>query len=195
MQKHKRRNYLINRSLQLRYMAMVGILMILLSISIGWVIYYTTWSMLLDRLQGMSTLDNLIIDTSRLILTRTSYLALAGVCLGALVTMFILHRIAGPLFRVEHVMQQIASGITPRTITFRKKDELKSLATAIDKAIDKIDEVSQKTRNIIEDASASVEKLNGLLAPEKSDITKAREELEHLRERLQEFETFRKEGE
>ncbi len=192
MEKYKRRQYLINKSLQLRYMAMVGILMIIISIATGWSIYYTTWTILLDRLEGIVTLDKLMIQLNRIILTRTICLVLVSICLGGLVTMFIIHRIVGPLFRVNHIMHQIGNGIIPRAIKFRSGDELKELAEEINAATGKILEVSEKNKTIIEKASGYAERAMEFLKSSESD-GKTREELEHLKKCLEEFETFQKE--
>ena len=192
MKKYKRRNYLINKSVQLRYMAMVGILMVLISIATGWSIYYTTWTLLLDRLEGIVTLDKLIIDLNRIILTKIIFLVPVSICLGGLITMFIVHRIVGPLFRVDRTMHQIAGGIIPRPIKFRSGDELKDLAESVNAAAGKIGEVSEKNKTTIEKASGHAERAMEFLKSSESD-GKAREELEHLKKSLEEFETFQKE--
>lgn len=192
MEKYKRRNYLINKSVQLRYMAMVGLLMITISIATGWSIYYTTWTLLLDRLEGIVTLDKLMIQLNRIILVRTISLVLVSICLGGLVTMFIIHRIVGPLFRVDCIMHQIGNGIIPRAVKFRKGDEFHDLAEAVNKATGKIGEVSEKNKITIEKASGYAERAMEFLKSGEPD-GKAREELEHLKKCLEEFETFKKE--
>ena len=193
MKKYKRRNYLINKSLQLRYMAMVAILVAVVSIATGWVIYSTTWTILLDRLKNIVVVDTLIIDSARIALLRASCLILAGMCLTGLLVMFIIHRVAGPLFRVKCIMNQIATGVIPHRLKFRKRDELKDIAEAIDGALKKIGEVSRQNLKVVEQSSASVQRVKQLLALEKPNLPEADRELDNLAKRLQEFETFRKE--
>ncbi len=193
MNNYKRRNYLINKSLQLRYISMTAILMVIISIIIGWAIYSTTWGILFDKLEGITALDELFIDLSSRIFIRTCSLILSGVCLATLIVMFVVHRVAGPLFRVKRTMDRIAAGVIPHRLKFRKRDELQDIAKAIDGAIQKIGEMSRQNLNVVEQSSASVQKVKQLLALEKPNIQEADRELDNLAKRLQEFETFRKE--
>ena len=194
MEKHKRRNYLINKSLQLRYVGMIVILMVAVSVGTGWVMYSTTWTMLLDRLKGVTELDKLIIELNKAVLIRTSLLVLASVCLAAVLTVFIVHRVAGPLFRIKRVMHQIARGVVPRRVSFREGDELQDVAMAIDEAVCRIEEVSEKNLKIIKDASACVERaIERLGAPGQPHTRQIEEELERLKKSLGEFEIFQKE--
>jgi methyl-accepting chemotaxis protein len=193
MKKYKRRNYLINKSLQLRFMAMVAILVAVVSIATGWIIYSTIWAILLDKLKNVAAIDALIIDSTRIAFLRASCLILAGICLAGLLVMFIIHRVAGPLFRVKYIMNQIAAGVVPHRVRFRKKDELKDVAEAIDAALKKIREVSLQNLKVVEQSSASVQRVKQLLALGEANIPEAKKELDDLAKRLQEFETFHKE--
>ncbi len=193
MKKYKRRYYLINKNLQLRYMAMVAILVAVVSIATGWIIYSTTWTMLLERLKNVAAIAALIIDSTRIALLRASCLILAGMCLTVLLVMFIIHRVAGPLFRVKLIMNQIAAGLIPIRLKFRKGDELQDIATAIDAAVHKIAEVSRQNLKVVEQSSAGVQRVKQLLALEKPNLPEADRELNNLANRLQELETFHKE--
>ena len=198
MNKYKRRSYLIDKSLQLRYVGMIVILMVAVSVGTGWVMYSTTWTMLLDRLKGVTELDKLIIELNRAVLIRTSLLVLASICFAAVVTVFIVHRVAGPLFRVKRVMHQIAKGVVPQRVKFREGDELQDVAVAIDEAVCRIGEVSEKNLKIIKDASTCVERAIEQLgpsvpAPGQPHTRELKEELEHLKVSLREFEIFQKE--
>jgi methyl-accepting chemotaxis protein len=195
MKKYKRRNYLIDKSLQLRYMAMIAILVAVVSIAVGWIIYSTTCTILLDRLKNTVAVDRLIIDSARIALLRASCLVLAGICLTGLLMMFIIHRVAGPLFRVKCIMKQIAAGVVPRGLKFRKRDELPDLVESIGGAISKISEVSRQNLKVVEQGSASVQRVKELLALDEPNIPEANSELDNLAKRLQELETFKEESE
>ena len=192
-QKFKRRNYLIDKSLQLRYMAMVAILVTVVSIAVGWVIYSTTWTILLDRLENIVVIDTLIIDSARIALLRASCFILAGICLTGLLMMFIIHRVAGPLFRVKRIMDQRAAGLIPSRLKFRKGDELQDIAAAIDAAVHKIAEVSRQNLKLVEEASVIVQRIKDLLSRAEPNLPEANRELDNLAKRLQELETFHKE--
>jgi hypothetical protein len=67
MNKYKRRNYLIDKSLQLRYMAMVAIFMVFISIGTGCLIYFTTWITLIEKLGDKAPLDIVFADLNKII--------------------------------------------------------------------------------------------------------------------------------
>ena len=192
MGKYGRRKYLINKSLQLRYMAMVGGLMLVISVSTGWVIYSTTWSFLFGRLEGMLEFDKLIIDLTKCVLIRTCSVILVIVSLAVLITMFVVHRVAGPLFRVKRIMQDISNGITPGRVKFRTRDEFEDVADAIDAAVRKIDEMSQENRKISQEISSGLERAKESLRSGEPNVSEARQQLERLIRSSQALQTFRK---
>ncbi len=49
------------------------------------------------------------------------------------------HRLAGPIYRLEKDLEQIARGNFSMRIKFRKKDELKSIADGINKILDEME--------------------------------------------------------
>lgn len=49
------------------------------------------------------------------------------------------HRLAGPIYRLEKDLQDIAKGNFSIRIKFRKKDELKSIAEGINKILDEME--------------------------------------------------------
>ena len=192
MKKYRRRNYLINKNLQLRYMGMVAGLMVVISIGAGLLVYSTTWTVLIDRLGDKVVLDEVFVDLNRIVLIRASLLILASMCLVAVITMFIIHRIAGPLFRVKHIMRQIEEGILPQRVKFREGDELQDVAVAIDQAMCKIGEINERNLKVVEEASACVERVIEQLESGETGIRKPKEELQVLRKCLAEFEMFQK---
>jgi len=48
---------------------------------------------------------------------------------------FILHKVAGPLYRMEQVLDQYRSGVQTRTVSFRNGDQLQPLAQAFNQWI------------------------------------------------------------
>lgn len=54
------------------------------------------------------------------------------------------HRLAGPIYRLEKDLQDIAKGNFSMRIRFRKKDELKSIAEGINKILDEIEKRLEK---------------------------------------------------
>ncbi|MDP8230389.1 MAG: methyl-accepting chemotaxis protein [Candidatus Gorgyraea atricola] len=54
------------------------------------------------------------------------------------------HRLAGPIYRLEKDLQDIAKGNFSMRINFRKKDELKSIAEGINKILDEMEKRLEK---------------------------------------------------
>jgi len=50
---------------------------------------------------------------------------------------YYLHRIAGPIYRIEKTVREMAEGKKVEPIRLRKKDFFKSLAEAVNKLIEK----------------------------------------------------------
>jgi len=172
-------------------MGMVVILMLIVSALIAWAIYLTTWTVLIDNLEGVP-LDKLILDVTKPILLKTSLLVLASVCLAALVTMFIVHRIAGPLFRVKQIMHGIETGGLPKIVKFRQGDELQDVGNAIDAAVKKIRDKNDKNIKLKQEATDCVEK--AIQALEGTESKQAiRDILDSLKQRLEQIELFRNE--
>jgi signal transduction histidine kinase len=61
-----------------------------------------------------------------------------------LTAIFLSHRIAGPLYRLEHHLEDVASGKEPRDVKFRKGDLYQSLAEACNKLMARLREASVK---------------------------------------------------
>jgi HAMP domain-containing protein len=53
----------------------------------------------------------------------------------ALLTIFFSHRIAGPVFRFERILREVAEGRYSATVSLRRTDELQDLADALNSAI------------------------------------------------------------
>lgn len=191
---YKRRHYFIDKSLQLRYMAMVAILMVILSISTAWLTYSTTWMELIRRFEDKAVLlDRVFIDLNAMLLVRLSLLTFAGICMSAVVVLFAVHRIAGPLFRVKRVMGTIGEGIVPGKVKFRPKDEFKDLAGAINDAISKIGDFREKSSEAAANAEACLRRAKEYLGKASPETDNALKEIESVIASIEGFEVFRSE--
>ncbi|MBU1147404.1 MAG: methyl-accepting chemotaxis protein [Candidatus Omnitrophica bacterium] len=77
----------------------------------------------------------------------SSFVLVFGVIVIALVSwrvMVLSHRLAGPIYRLEKDLQDIAKGNFSMRINFRKKDELKSIAEGINKILDEMEKRLEK---------------------------------------------------
>ena len=140
--KYKRRkNYLINKPLQFAYAGITVWLLLIAIILIGTFTYYITLNTILNQLQVKNQLVDAYkaVSTINLILIKRVGILLILVILFALILeIFFLHRIAGPIYRIEKTLNDIADGKKVHPIKLRKKDFFKSLADSVNKVIEKI---------------------------------------------------------
>jgi methyl-accepting chemotaxis protein len=142
MKKFRRKRYLINKSVQPRYMTMIVLIVTFFSVLTGWVIYLTTWVAIIEKIQGEPNLNQILSEIATLITLRSLFVILAGVVVSMIIALLISHRIAGPMFRLKKTLEEIGKGIIPKKVTLRKKDEFKELSDALNSVIEKIDETS-----------------------------------------------------
>ncbi len=147
--KWKRRNYLVNRSLQPRYMAMVAVLILIMSVLMGWIVYSTMWYTLSEMLEGDPMLYVKFRAMNMALLGRFLTVILLGSALAVLLMMFISHRIAGPLFRLERTIKEMGGGKIPVKVNLRKKDEFKQLAEVVNSVIRRMEEKAEKDRAVL----------------------------------------------
>lgn len=139
----RRKQYFVERGLQLRFAWYVfGYLMTCCLLTAG-VVFYATFSSLSDRLVGIYPANRLegIFHQSYWALGVSLALSAPAIFYGALVFS---HRIAGPLPKIYRVLDQLAAGQYDVKLTLRKQDELKDLAEKINLLAQKLKE-RQKT--------------------------------------------------
>ncbi len=147
MNKHRRRTYLIKTGLQLRYMGIIISTMLLVAFGVGWVIYHTSWSRIANTPD--LTLDKLsdIFDTVNGILMHWIVVFVLAI---AILSIFVSHKIAGPVYRLEETSKLIASGDLTQQIQLRQGDELKDLQEAFNQMSESLRKMVAKDREVID---------------------------------------------
>ena len=147
--KWKRRNYLINKSLQPRYMAMVALLILIMSALMGWIVYSTMWYTLSEMIEHDPMLYVRFREMNLSLLGRFITVVVLSSSLAVIFMMFASHRIAGPLFRLERTIREMGEGKMPSRVNLRRKDEFKQLAEVVNSAIRRLEEKAEKDREVI----------------------------------------------
>jgi methyl-accepting chemotaxis protein len=130
--KWKRRNFFIKKELQGKYIFSFFIFVIFSS-----VLYAAIFSMLsADSLTIVYKDSNLTLgQTPHIlfaeILKANWLLILSGGILGVVIAMFLTHRFAGPIYRLEQSVQKMSDGNLAFDVTLRKNDDGKELAAAL----------------------------------------------------------------
>lgn len=166
MLRQRRRIYLIKTGLQLRYMGIVVSTMLLVSFAVGWIIYSTSWSRISNTPD--LTIDKLaeIFDEVNSILLRWIFVFLVAI---ACLSIFVSHKIAGPVYRFEKTAKIIASGDLTQRVRLRHGDELKELQDAFNVMADSLCNIIKKDREVIEQLISAGNKLSESIKKSKHD--------------------------
>ncbi|HNQ34655.1 MAG TPA: hypothetical protein PKN80_01155 [bacterium] len=131
---------IINKPVQIRYSLVVVWLIILALLLGGLVTYLTVWNLLLRiPIPDPAALEHLQGQVLRLLVLEFLIGGAVLLFLAVLLQLRIMHRICGPLFRLEEVMNQLAAGkLPPYPLLFREKDYFYDLARAFNRAVEAI---------------------------------------------------------
>ena len=125
-----RKQYMIKKGFQLRFMTTIIIAMVLIALVTGLTIYYAVMQTLTTQFHGENLALVKYAITYRLFL-RSILLILAI----AIISVFLSHRIAGPIYKFEQTIKECASGKNVNEIKLRRGDEFYELASAINNLI------------------------------------------------------------
>lgn len=129
---HKRQSYFVQREFQLKFILKFCILLLIgIVISTGLLLLFSRGTLTSSFEQSRLTIE----DTASAILPVAVYVNLVTLGLISLaaigVTLFVSHKLAGPLFRYERELNQIGSGDLTKDIQIRKNDQIRALASSL----------------------------------------------------------------
>ncbi len=168
MKKWRRGKYLINRSMQCRSMAMSAIIVFFIATISAWSIYSSTLSAIMEHLENEPQLYEIMMEINSTLLARGAVVLLIAISGAVILTLFITHRTAGPIFRMSRTLREIASGKLPRKVTLRKKDEFKELSAAVNAVIETAETINRNNAEV----SDNIHRLLDDLPEDKADKIK-----------------------
>jgi methyl-accepting chemotaxis protein len=191
----RRRNYFIRKDLQGRF-----ILRFFLTILIGAIVFTSILSIFSAHTMTLTYEDShLRIDRTpkalflNIVRAYGVYILVLGVVVSVF-SLFLSHRIAGPLFRFERSVEEITRGNLAFRITLRKKDEGKELAGLMNTMIETL---SDRLKEIGSHADAAHTEMTGLsgkvaegeMSPEeiRTSISRSMDSIENLKKSLSSF--------
>lgn len=140
-QKFQRRTVLVKRSLQLKYVGMVFVSVLAASLIVGGDIYY---SMARILLRENPALGPMVTQFNTIILVKVAlYLGLM-----LLISLYVSHRFAGPIYRFEKSAQVVAGGDLTHRVSLRTGDELMELQEEFNGMVANLQAAVQKDRNL-----------------------------------------------
>ncbi|MFH1777721.1 MAG: methyl-accepting chemotaxis protein [Candidatus Omnitrophota bacterium] len=157
--KNNRGNYFIKRAFQVRYAVTIFLAMFVIAIIAVWTTVVTTWTIVAESTNSPGIVIQMsdIFDSVSMTLIGSM---LVGISIVFLFSIFVSHKIAGPIFRLEKIARQISLGdLTLTNIKVREGDELGELATAIDGVVRRLRRLIDKYKDMTAKVSALIKEL------------------------------------
>lgn len=139
----RRKKYFVAKKFQLRYIALILAFMLMGAIVTGYTIYYNSWVLLGEKLANVYPQGRLMaIFRSVNIRVAVSLVAVSILCV--IISVFASHKIAGPVYRLITFLDSVTAGNYSQRVRLRKGDELKDLAAAVNRLVEKLDKEKKK---------------------------------------------------
>jgi len=172
--KSMRRRYFIKNGMQLRYLRTNILLTILASLFIVITVYQLTINILgtsLAEVYPPALLNGIYNTLESTLRVRLLWIIIPLILVIITATILISHRLAGPAYRIERDLSEMAEGNFTKKIRLKKYDELKPIAANLNKMIDMI----SQNLNSIEKNLENISKLYQKLSHGGSDLSKYRD--------------------
>lgn len=173
-QKFQRRTVLVKRQLQLKYVSIIFASVVLGALMVGGDIYYTMTHLILSENPSLAPMVSQI--NSMLFFKLALYLGIIF-----LVSLFVSHRFAGPIYRFEKSAQVVATGDLTHRVSLRTGDDLLELQEEFNAMLSALQAQVQKDRTLITHLGSRIDETLKHL-PDGSEG--AKEELKALRAEL-----------
>jgi methyl-accepting chemotaxis protein len=175
--KFQRKTVLVKRSLQLKYIGMVFLSVLVASVIVGGDVYYSLARVMTTECPVATT--NLVQFNGVLAVKIALYLGLM-----LLVSLYVSHRFAGPIYRFEKSAQEVGAGDLTHRVSLRTGDELLELQEEFNGMTAGLQALVQKDRNLAarlrERIDEIAQKLPENAGPAREELKDLKLELEHL---------------
>jgi methyl-accepting chemotaxis protein len=173
----QRKTVLVKRALQLKYIGMVFLSVLVASLIVGGDVYYSLTRVMLTECPSAS--DSVVQFNAVLMVKVALYLGLM-----LLISLYVSHRFAGPIYRFEKSAQSVGGGDLTHRVSLRTGDELMELQEEFNGMVSGLQNLVQKDRNLTQRLSERLDEIAKRL-PEAADaqrqeIRELKVELAHL---------------
>lgn len=163
----QRKIIMIKRGLQMKYVLLVFVTVLVTSVVVFLDVYYVVGKSVLMHYEEVNLLPVIKSATALLALHLSLYLLVV-----LIYSLFVSHRFAGPIFRLEKVSESLANGDLTVNVQFRKGDEFFETAEYMNRMIAALREKVLKDKNLSDRIQA---KLNDLSQKLESGAVKGSE--------------------
>ena len=133
------RNILINPKMQIQYAIFMVFLSMIFAAIIGLTIWFTVNNVLVAEYSPAGQERHLIVfeQVYQLLFVRLVAVFIMGILLTYFLSIWYMHRVAGPIYRTHQILKQIVSGQIPgRLVEFRKNDYFKEILPDLNRVIE-----------------------------------------------------------
>lgn len=191
----RRRNYLINRDFQFRYIGCMIIGIVVMAMIVSFTVYYTTWARIMDEFYDVARIASRFAPLFDSVNQTLLIILLMFLVLAAVFSIFISHKIAGPIYRFEKTLQAIAGGDLTMRVGLRKRDEFKHLADTMNQMVSELRNSFSSNRTLIEEMTGIFERIgesgsregSGLPSGLIQDLEKMNQTLLRLQQNIQRY--------
>ena len=182
----RRRQYIIKKGLQFRYIGLVFGLALIASLVTGWTVFATGWYFLGEKLASVYPQGRLVY------VLRATNLALIRNLLLISPLIFILgllfsHKIAGPVYRIEKTLGDISKGNLGLKIRLRDGDELVDLAYTINNLVENFNKTIISDKDIVIKIEKDLEEIKRLASGQPCDCAKIESLINALQQKSKEL--------
>ncbi len=131
----KRKQLIVARKFQLKYAGIILLMMFITAGFCSYAIYYTTIILFGEKLANVYPQGQLASVINAVNFRILVSVLVVSPLIGFL-GIYLSHKIAGPIFRIEKTIGKMTQGDFSDRITLRRGDEMKSLADSINKLAD-----------------------------------------------------------
>ncbi|MBN1824326.1 MAG: methyl-accepting chemotaxis protein [Endomicrobiales bacterium] len=147
-----RKTYFVKPGIQIKYLLIVLFVVCLTAAAV----YFTFWSTLIKS-PGMDQLSaGEFMALQRAYQVNFIWVVLIILFGVGLESVFLFHRIIGPIFVFERTIKSLAEGDFTAGVSLRKKDELKDLADSLQEFIDNVKSNVENDRKQIQEIKSQV---------------------------------------
>lgn len=180
---HTRRQYLINKQLQLSYawllIICVGIVIVIFGLSL-WYVNKINLN-LFHSIVGEDVLPQSYISSVQNQFLLGTLIAVAVVsCLLLLLGIYASHKIAGPAYRITKSLNLLGVEDEMDTIQIRKRDQLKEMADAFNHMVHALKDRMYHDMRLIDQVRAKIVQLHESLRGESIDIKKLSDQVREI---------------
>ncbi len=150
----RRKNYFVQKPFQLKFAIAVFLGMCTIILLVTYRIYIFNWKLISRFFLEKAIYVNLLSVFQYANFCLVGQLIFLAFLI-AIASIFVSHKIAGPVYRLEHNLRAMAKGDLTLVSKLRKNDEFQSLADSLEELTKKLNEEFRNNRELLEKISSS----------------------------------------